>query len=200
MTAIVAGTRQAHATHSRTWGPLGLLLSMAPPVALIVAGIVVDGWGAISWLGAIVWGVVAAVAFALVAMMGRTVGMTRMDLLDLLGSLVAAPRTAASQGLGAVVHLANGAVLAIAWAYGTALGGLSANVWTGLAWGAVLWVLALLMLSTIGSVHPAIRAGRQDDPGLAATNFGPMTPAGILVSHLVWGAVLGLGYAAWPLG
>jgi hypothetical protein len=143
MTAIVAGTRQAHARHSRTWGPLGLLLSMAPPVALLVAGIVVEGWGAIS---------------------------------------------------------PNGAVLAIAWAYGTALGGLSANVWTALAWGAVLWVLALLMLSTIGSVHPAIRAGRQDDPGPAATDFGPMTPLGILVSHLVWGAVLGLGYAAWPLG
>jgi hypothetical protein len=88
MTAIVAGTRQAHARHSRTWGPLGLMLSMAPPVALIVAGIVVKGWG-----------VVATVAFT-----------------------------------------------------------------------------------------------------LAATNFGPMTPVGILVSHLVWGAVLGLGYVAWPLG
>lgn len=50
MTAIVAGTRQAHARHSRTWGLLGLMLSMAPPVALIVAGVVVEGWGAISWL------------------------------------------------------------------------------------------------------------------------------------------------------
>lgn len=200
MTTIVAGTRQAHASHSRTWGPLGLMLTMALPVAIIVAGIIVQGWGAISWLGAVVWGVVAAVAFALVATLGRTMGMTRMDLLDLLGSLVAAPRTAASRTLGAVVHLANGAVLAVAWAYGTALGGLSANVWTALGWGAVVWVLALGMLSTIGSVHPAIRAGRQDDPGLAATNFGAMTPVGILLSHLVWGAVLGLGYAAWPLG
>jgi hypothetical protein len=159
----------------------------------------VEGWGAISWLGAIVWGAVAAVAFALVGLIGRAIRMTRMDLLDLLGSMLAAPRTAASRGLGAVVHLADGAVLAIAWAYGTALGGLSANVWTAPAWGAVLWVLALGMLSTIGSVHPAIRAGRQDDPGPAASNFGPMTPLGILVSHLVWGAVLGLGYAAWPL-
>jgi hypothetical protein len=200
MTAIVAGTPRARARHSRMWGLLGLMLSMALPVALIVAGIVVQGWGAISWLGAIVWGVVAAVAFALVAMMGQTVGMTRMDLPDLLGSLVAAPGAAASRGLGALVHLANGAVLAVAWAYGTALGGLSANVWTALAWGAVLWVLALLMLSTIGSVHPAIRAGRQDDPGSGGVNFGPMTPVGVLVGHLVWGAVLGLGYAAWPLG
>jgi hypothetical protein len=67
-------------------------------------------------------------------------------------------------------------------------------------WGAVLWALALLMMSTIGSVHPAIRARQQDDPGLAASNFGSMTPVGSLVGHLVWGAVLGLGYAAWPLG
>jgi hypothetical protein len=44
MTAIVAGTRQAHARHSRTWGPLGLMLTVALPVAPIVAGIVVEGW------------------------------------------------------------------------------------------------------------------------------------------------------------
>jgi hypothetical protein len=147
-----------------------------------------------------VWGVAATVAFTLVSVTGRAMGMTRMDLLDLLGSIFVAPHTAASRTLGALLHHANGAILAVAWAYGTALAGLPANWWTALAWGGVLWVLALLMMSTIGSVHRAIRAGRQDDPGLAASDFGSMTPVGNLVGHLVWGAVLGLGYAAWPLG
>src|SRR6266498_3150102 len=45
MAGFVAETPQAHASHSSLWGPLGLMLSMAPSVALIVAGILVEGWG-----------------------------------------------------------------------------------------------------------------------------------------------------------
>ncbi len=59
--------------------------------------------------------------------------------------------------------------------------------------------LALLMMSTIGSVHPAIRRGEQEDPGPAALRFGAMTPMGSLLGHLVYGLVLGLTYDAWPL-
>ncbi|MGH9186267.1 MAG: hypothetical protein ACRD0U_10710 [Acidimicrobiales bacterium] len=50
-------------------------------------------------------------------------------------------------------------------------------------------------MSTVGAVHPAIRRGRQDDPGPLATNFVTMTPVRSLKDHLVWGAVLGLLYA-----
>lgn len=67
-------------------------------------------------------------------------------------------------------------------------------------WDVLLWLLALLMMSTIGAVHPAIRNRTQDDPGLAATKFGSMTPVGSLVGHLVWGVVLGLPDQTWPLG
>lgn len=90
-------------------------------------------------------------------------------------------------------------MLAIAWAYGAALFDLPANWATGLGWGVVLTVLALLTMSTIGAVHPAMRHGQQDDPGPAATHFGTMTPLGSLMRHLVYGAVLGLTYQAWPL-
>jgi hypothetical protein len=55
------------------------------------------------------------------------------------------------------------------------------------------------MMSTIGTVHPAMRRGDQDDPGPAATHFGRMTPLGSLMGHLMYGLVLGLAYAAWPL-
>jgi fatty acid desaturase len=123
-----------------------------------------------------------------------------MDLLDLLGSMVATPGSTASQTIGAMIHHANGALLAIAWAYGAALVGLPANWLTAIGWGVILWALALLMMSTIGAVHPAIRTGEQEDPGPAATNFGAMTPVGSLMGHLVYGLVLGLAYQSWPLG
>ncbi len=201
MTATIqTGTAQRHARHSMAMALVGFMLSMAVPVAVIVAGIPAEGWGAISWVGAAVWGIVATVAFTLFSMMGKTMGMTDMDLLDLLGSAVVEPHTPRSGAVGAVIHLMNGAILAVGWAYGARLADVDLNWVSGAAWGAVLWPLALLMMSTIGAVHPAIRRGDQDDPGLAATNFGFMTPVGSLMGHLVWGALLGLLYSTWPLG
>lgn len=192
--------QESRTLHSPVWGPVGFMLSMAIPAAVAIIGIALLGWAEISWLGAIVWGVVATIVFTLFSIMGGAMGMTRMDLLDLLGSMMATPGSTASRAIGAVIHHVNGALLAIAWAYGVALAGLPANWLTAMGWGVILWLLALLMMSTMGSVHPAIRRGEQEDPGPAATNFGAMTPLGSLIGHLVYGAVLGLAYQTWPLG
>jgi hypothetical protein len=196
---VYSGMGDARAEHTLSWGALGLMVSMVVPVGLIVAGVAAQGWTAISWAGAIVWGIVATAVFTVFSMMGRAMGMTRMDLLDLLGSMVARPGSTASKTTGLMVHHVNGAILAVAWAYGAALFGWPANWATGLVWGAVLTVRALLMMSTIGTVHPAMRRGQEPDPGPAATNFGSVTPLGSLLGHLVYGLVLGLTYSAWPL-
>ncbi len=179
--------------HSPVLAPVGFMMSMAIPAAIAIIGIIVLGWGEISWPDAIVWGIAATIVFTLFSIVGKAMGMTRMDLLELLGST-------ASRAIGAVIHHVNGALLAIAWAYGVALVGMPANWLTAIVWGVILWVLALLMMSTIGAVHPAIRRGEQEDPGPAATNFGAMTPVGSLMGHLVYGLVLGLTYQSWPLG
>lgn len=200
MATIVTGTPQRRDSHSTLLAPAGLAISMAVPIAIIVWGIGAEGWSAISWLGAVVWGIVATVAFTLVSMMGKAVGMTQMDLLDLLGSVVAEPHSSRARSIGAVIHHMNGAILAIGGAYGAVLIGTELGWFLGAVWGVVLWLLALLMMSTIGAVHPAMRRQAQDDPGPAATNFGRMTPVGSLVGHLVWGIVLGLLYQTWPLG
>lgn len=197
---VTTGTPERQAEHSTGPATLGFMISMGIPAAIAILGIAVLGWERIDWPGAVVWGIVATFAFMLFSMAGRAMGMTRMDLLDLLGSTIAPPRTAASRAIGAVLHHMNGALLAVAWAYGTALLGVPANWFTAAVWGVILWMLALLMMSTMGAVHPAIRRGEQDDPGPAATNFGRMTPMGSLMGHLVYGLVLGLTYAAWPLG
>jgi hypothetical protein len=174
--------------------------SMGIPAAIAIIGVITLGFDEIHWLGAIVWGVVATLAFTLFSIMGGAMGVSRMDNLDLLGSMMAQPGSTASRTIGAVIHHTNGALLAIAWAYGVALLGLPANWLTGLVWGVILTALALLMLSTMGALHPAIRSGEQEDPGLMATNFGAMTPLASLMGHLVYGLVLGLLYQTWPLG
>jgi hypothetical protein len=196
---IATGTMDTRTEHSTELGALGLMISMGVPAAIAIGGIVALGWGAISWAGAIVWGILAAIAMTLFMMMGHSMGMTRMDLFDLLGSMVAPAHTSRSRGIGAMIHLMDGALLAIAWAFAAALVGWAANWASGLVWGVILALLALLMMSSIGAVHPAIRRAEEEDPGAAATNFGKMTPMGILVAHLIYGAVLGLLYQAWPL-
>jgi hypothetical protein len=200
MATIVTGTPERSDRHSTVLAPLGLMISMSVPPAIIIAGIIVEGWDGISWVGAAIWGAVATVAFTLFSMMGKAMGMTDMDLLDLLGSTVAEPHTASARAIGAVIHHTNGAILGIAGAYAAALIDVELDWLSGLAWGGALWVLALLMMSTIGAVHPAIRHRTQHDPGPAATNFGSMTPVGSLLGHAVWGVVLGALYNAWPLG
>ena len=180
-------------------GLLGLMASMAVPAAIAIVGVIVEGFDGIHWLGAIVWGVVATIAFSIFGVMGTATGMTRMDIFDLLGSWIAPPRTSASRLLGVVMHHSNGALLAIAWAYGAALVNVSATWWSGLLWGVLLTLLTYLMMSTIGAVHPAIRRGELEEPGPLMLNLGRMTPLGSLMGHLVYGLVLGATYDAWPL-
>jgi hypothetical protein len=199
MTTIVSGTPDTRTEHSPPLAAFGLMISTGIPVAVGIAGIIVRGWGAIHWGGAAAWGAAGALAFTLFGLMGKAMGMTRMDVLDLLGSMFAPPHTARSQLLGVLIHHIDGALLGIAWAYGIALAQVPANWLSGLVGGAILWVLAMLLMSSVGIIHPAIRAGTEEDPGPAATNLGKMSPMGALIAHLIYGIVLGALYQTWPL-
>lgn len=196
---VISGTPDTRTEHSRSAAGLGLMVSVGGPAAIALLGISTQGLDAISWAGAIVWGIVATAVFTGFSLTGKSMGVTRMDLLDLLGSVMARPHSGQSRVVGAVIHHANGAILAVAWAYGTVLLDAQANWASGFVWGAILWGLALLMMTSIGAFHPAIRRGKEEDPGLAATNLGGLTPLGSLIGHLVYGGLLGILYQLWPL-
>lgn len=199
MAHISTGTPQAHAEHSVGAAILGVMIAMGVPALIAIAGIVSYGWNAIPWLGAVVWGIVATFAFHLFSLMGKSMDMTRMDLLDLLGSMFVRPHSSASRATGFALHHMNGALLGVAWAYGVQFVNVPANWLSGLGWGIILWVLALILLTSVGGVHPAIRQHTEEDPGAAGTNFGKLTPLGSLMGHMVYGIALGLLYQNWPL-
>lgn len=200
MGTIVTGTQDTRTPHTPALAATGVMIGVAIPALIAIIGVITLGVEAIAWGGAVLWGIVATAAFTGFMMMGKAMGMTRMDLLDLLGSMFQRPHTPASRATGAAIHHINGALLAVAWVYGVQLINWPANWLTAMIWGAALWALALLILTSIGGVHPAVRRGEEEDPGTAATNLGRMTPAGSLMGHLVYGAVLGLLYQTWPLG
>lgn len=190
-------TTQARAHHGAT-SALGILLALAVPIAVVAAGVAGVGLGGISWSAAIVGGVIGAWAFAATDLAARRAGLTHVDLLDLLGSVLALPGTRASRALGLVASSVNGALLAVAWAYGVRLAGASPNWITGLAGAFVLWALSLVLLSSTGAVHPAVRRGVQADPGPLALELGQLMPLVSFVGHAAYGVVLGAIYAVWP--
>lgn len=200
MAVITSGTPGTRTQHTPSLSALGAMTAMGIPALLAIVGIITLGWDAIAWGGAILWGLVATFAFWLFMVMGKAMGMTKMDLLDMLGSMFTRPHTGTSRALGFGMHHINGVLLAIAGAYGAQLVDWSLNWASGLIWGFVLWTLALLLMTSVGGVHPAMRHGDEEDPGTAAVNFGRMTPLGSLMGHLVYGLVLGVLYQNWPLG
>lgn len=198
--SIATGTVGTRTDHQMGLAVIGVTLAVGFPAAFALIGILAFGWDAISWAGALAWGVVGAIAFTLFSMMGKAIGMTRMDLLDLLGSMFVTPGTGKSRALGAAIHLMNGSLLGVSWAYTMRLMDWPLNWMSGLAFSLFIGGLALIFMSSIGAVHPAIRGGTQKDPGFLAMNFGALTPLGSLMGHAVFGIVLGILYQNWPLG
>jgi hypothetical protein len=144
-------------------------------------------------------GLVGAVAMLAVIYAGRAMAMTTMDLLRMLGTMVA-PRASKGSvyGIGLMMHLMMGAMFGVVHAgllHGVdptsdgAVAGYGALF--GLGHGAVVVAMMPIMLAM---AHPLVRSGELPAPGVAMTGFGKMTPMGILMAHAVFGLVTGAIY------
>lgn len=196
---VVTGTDRTRTEHSTSASTVGVAVALGIPAVIALTGIWLYGWDAISWTGALVWGIVGAFGLWLTVLMFRRADATRLDLPDLLGSMFARTGTQESYITGVIVHLVNGALLSVAFVYAMVLLDWPVNWVTGLMWGIVVWAHGLVFLTSIGGVHPEIRDGRQDDPGPAGTHLGRWTPGVYLLGHLVYGVLLGGLYTVWPL-
>ena len=131
---------------------------------------------------AILAGLVGAVAMLMVMYGGRAMGMTSMDLLRTLGTMVSPGRaTSAVYGIGLIVHLMMGAAFGLIHAGllhavdpSTEGGAAGLGLLFGLGHGAVVAIMMPIMLTM---AHPLVRSGDMPKPGVAMTGFGKMTPA-----------------------
>jgi hypothetical protein len=151
--------------------------------------------------GAIVAGLVGGLAFLIVVTMGYAVGMTRMNFLYILGSMLApkSPRStvyAIGLGVHAMASAAFGLVHAgILHAIGVTSVGQAAG-WDLLI-GGVHGLLVLMVLPmALEMMHPLVRRGEIERPGIALSGFGTMTPIESLAAHVAFGVVTGALYAA----
>lgn len=163
-------------------------------IATELAGNYSIGW-------ALLAGVIGAMAMLPVIYGGLAMGMTKMDLLRTLGSMVQPKGSDATiYGIGLMMHAMMGAAFGLVHAgllhaFDPSSGG--AAVGLGILIGAVHGMIVtgvMPMMLTMG--HPLVKDGTITAPGPAMTGFGKMTPMGLVVAHVAYGLVTGAIYVA----
>lgn len=145
-------------------------------------------------LNAVIAGLVSTVVFTVILMMAPKMGMPKMDIVSLLGSMFSAKTNLV---LGWMMHLMMGVIFALIYAFLWS-SGIGAATWTsGLVFGAVHWLIVGVIMAMIPMMHVGIKSGAVPAPGMWMTNNGgAMAFMGGLVGHMIFGAVVALVYAA----
>ena len=153
-------------------------------------------WG--SWL---LWGFAATVVLTALVAGSQGLGMTRMNIPYILGTMFTSDRDRAKP-LGVLLHVINGWVFSLLYVAAFHLWGGPAW-WKGAAIGLVHAVFVLTAaLPVLPGMHPRMASESRgptvmrqlEPPGFLALHYGVQTPISILVAHLVFGIVLGIFY------
>ncbi len=145
-------------------------------------------------LSAVIAGIVASLVFSIVLAMAPRMGMPKMDIVDLLGSMFSGKSNLV---LGWMMHIMMGVVFALIYAFLWTSGVGTATWLSGVIFGAAQWLVVGMAMGMIPMMHAGIKSGAVQAPGLWMTNNGgAMAFMGGLVGHIIFGAVIALVYAA----
>ena len=147
------------------------------------------------------WGFAATIVLTTIMAAAKPLGLTRMDLPFLLGTLFTSNRNKAPW-LGFITHLMIGWIFALIYLVAFDSAGIK-TWWFGMAIGFVHGAFVLSVgLQLIGAFHPRMAQPFQgptptrqlEPPGFFALNYGIGTPIVTLAAHLVYGIILGIFY------
>ena len=151
-----------------------------------------------SWGSWALWGFVATLVFSTLSSGSQGLGITRMNIPYMLGTICTGDRDRAKlYGFG--LHVVNGLVFSLL--YVAAFQSLHRATW----WlGAIIGFVHAAFVLTVGmhalpGLHPRMAselhgpsvAPELEPPGFLALHYGTRTPISVLVAHLVFGAILG---------
>lgn len=151
-------------------------------------------------LDVLVWGGIATVVMTTILASAMYRGWTRMSLPFILGTVFTGDRRKAAF-LGAGMHLVAGYLFAFGYAEAFQSMG-TANWWIGTLLGVAHASVALVLMPYLPAVHPRMATEYDgpdarralQPPGFFALNYGRATPLSGLLSHMVYGAILGAFY------
>jgi uncharacterized membrane protein YagU involved in acid resistance len=151
-----------------------------------------------AWL---LWGFAATIVLTTLLSASQGLGVTRINLPYLLGTMVT-PHRDRAKVVGAAMHVLNGMVFSAVYVAAFHVWGGSAW-WKGLLIGAVHagFVLVVLM-PLLPGMHPRMASETNgptivrgiEPPGFLALHYGSRTPLSVFLAHLVFGAILGIFY------
>jgi hypothetical protein len=155
----------------------------------------------VNYQSILVWGFSASVVLLTTTIAGQSLGLTRIDIPFILGTMFTANRDRAKV-VGVAMHMANGWVFALV--YGLFFQSIDfASWWFGAAIGSIQGIfVVVVLLPILPGVHPRMVSDYRgpeptrllEPPGFLASNYGRWTPAVIIVAHTLYGLVLGTFY------
>jgi uncharacterized membrane protein YagU involved in acid resistance len=154
-----------------------------------------------NWESWLLSGFLATLALSTVLSLSQGIGLTRMNIPYLLGTMVTPDRQRAKL-YGFVIHIVNGWLFSIL--YVLIFESRHLTTWW---FGMLIGVAQALFVLTVGmtlmpSMHPRMAseqhgpsASRQlEPPGFMALNYGFRTPLSVFIAHAAYGAILGSFY------
>src|SRR6266567_4687200 len=151
--------------------------------------------------GALLWGFAGTVALTSLMSGSQALGLTRMNIPFILGSIFT-PNRDRAKAIGFVLHFFNGWLFASMYAAAFE-SWRRATWWLGALLGLAQAALVLLASTTLlPAVHPRMATEQRgptptrqlEPPGFLASNYGYRTPLSVLVAHVIYGAILGAFY------
>lgn len=148
--------------------------------------------------GALFWGFVATVVLTTILSAGDGLGLSRMSIPFLLGTMLTPDRDRAPL-VGFAVHLVDGWLFAFLYAFAFE-SWREATWWIGAISGLVHAVVVLVIgMPLLPAVHPRMASEHRgpeptralEPPGFLALNYGRSTPAITVLAHVVYGVILG---------
>ena len=122
-------------------------------------------------LGAIVAGLVGTAVFTMVMVMAPKMGMPRMDIIGLLGTMFGKENRLLGWMMHAMMGIIFGLIYAFLWSKGI---GSATWLW-GLIFGAAHWVIVGIIMGMIPLMHLGIRRGEVKAPGLWTVSYTHLT-------------------------
>lgn len=144
-------------------------------------------------VGAVISGVIATAVMTVMMTMAPRMGMPKMDMPGLLGSMFGAP---GNKMMGLVMHFMMGIVFAIVYAILFSTISDPSIIVLGVIFGVVHWLIAGFMTGMMPMMHQGIKSGEVSAPGMYMNSMGMMGFVGGLMGHMVFGLVVGIVYQA----
>ncbi len=154
-----------------------------------------------NWSSWLLWGLLSTLAMTTMSAGAQGLGLTRMNLLYMLGTIFTPDRDRARL-YGFAVHMAAGWVFSLIYVLIFQSIG-RASWWLGILIGIAHALLMLLVvIGLMPGLHPRMASEQQgptaqnllEPPGFLALHYGIRTPVAVLLSHIVFGAMLGAFY------